>query len=268
MANTFFVCSDIHSAYTPWISALKYAGFNENNHNHKIVLCGDLFDRFDETVKCFEFVKELQKQDKLIYIKGNHEDLLKDCVNEIRMDRIPSGHHFSNGTVKTICQFCRQNEWIIYDPTWRDKIYEIMQPVFDFIDANAIDYYEDDKRIFVHGWIPCESSDPNIYHARGVKYTFDENWREGDWKAARWINGMDAWNQGVRVGGKTIYCGHFHTSWGHSKLHKLGPEWDNKYSTNPEHRKAHFEPFCDDGICAVDACTAYSHKVNVVVVEE
>lgn len=133
---------------------------------------------------------------------------------------------------------------------------------------STVDYYEDDKHIFVHGWIPCKSNDSNMYHARGIKYTFDENWRNGDWKRARWINGMDAWNQGIKVDGKTIYCGHWHTSWGHSKLHNLGPEWDNKYSTNPEHSKAHFEPFCDNGICAVDACTAYSHKVNVVVVED
>ena len=95
-----------------------------------------------------------------------------------------------------------------------------------------------------------------------------KNWRDGDWKSARWINSLDAWNQGIKVDGKTIYCGHWHTSWGHSKLHKIGSEWDNKYSTNSEHKKAHFEPFCDDGICAIDACTAYSHKVNVVIVEE
>lgn len=26
-----FVCSDVHSAYTPWMKALNEAGFDENN---------------------------------------------------------------------------------------------------------------------------------------------------------------------------------------------------------------------------------------------
>ena len=264
----YFITSDIHSFYSSLMLALSEAGFDINNKNHILCICGDAYDRGDETVQLFEFIQRLQAQNMLIYCKGNHEDLLKDCVNEIRMGRIPSGHHFSNGTVKTICQFCGQNEWIIYDPTWRDKICEIMQPVLDFIDANAVDYYEDDKHIFVHGWIPCKSNDPNMYHARGIKYTFDENWREGDWKRARWINGADAWNQGVRVDGKTIYCGHWHCSWPRAHIDHTGIEFDNKYSTNPAHRKADFSPWYNDGICCLDSCCVYSGRINVVVVEE
>ena len=187
-------------------------------------------------------------------------------MEEMIARRESKQHDWSNGTIQTAFELA---EYGLTTFTEFDVL-DVMRkhPDYNEYIKSTVDYYEDDKHIFVHGWIPCESNDSNMYHAREVKYTFDKNWRGGDWKSARWTNGMDAWNQGVRIDGKTIYCGHWHTSWGHSKLHKNGPEWDNKYSTNPEHRKAHFEPFYDEGICAVDACTVYSKKVNIVVVEK
>ena len=68
---------------------------------------------------------------------------------------------------------------------------------------------------------------------------------------------MQEWKNGERIKGKTIVCGHFHTSWGHYYLHNIGSEWDRS--------TACFEPFEDKGIIALDACTAYTHKVNCLV---
>ena len=88
-----------------------------------------------------------------------------------------------------------------------------------------------------------------------------ENWREAEyhqWKDATWLNGMSQWKEGIKESGKTIVCGHFHTSWGHSRLHDVGTEWGED---------AHFEPFEDEGILATDACTAYSGQINVKVLE-
>lgn len=244
----YYITSDVHSAYTPLMNALTEAGFDQNNCDHKIIICGDLFDRMDETVKCFEFVKELQTQDRLIYIKGNHEDLLFDCVEEISMGRIPGAHHFHNGTVATICQFCGENEWIIYDPTWRNKILEVMQPVLDFIDENCVDCCVIGDYVFVHGWWPC------FEHVNSLS---DAD--ESDWNEARWLNGMDMWtNPANRIPGKTIVCGHWHCNWAHSRLHNKCSEWGEDVI---------FDPFIDDGIIAIDACTAYSGKCNVVVID-
>ena len=261
MCMKYFIFSDVHSFYDELIRALNNAGFDKDNPEHVIVSLGDLLDRGSKPLQCLKFVNNIPAGRKIL-IRGNHEDLMEEMIlrNESKQ------HDWHNGTIQTALDLAGYGL-----TTFRDlDVFKEMKknPDYNEYINSTVDYYEDDKHIFVHGWIPCESNDPNMYHARRVEYTFDENWREGDWKRARWINGMDAWNQGVKVDGKTIYCGHWHTSWGHSKLHKLGPEWNNKYSTNPEHRKAHFEPFCDNGICAVDACTAYSHKVNVVVVEE
>lgn len=259
--KTYFIVADVHGFYDEMIKALNGARFDVNNPMHIFVSLGDLLDRGPKPLKCLRFVNSLP-EDRKILIRGNHEDLMEEMIAR----RESKQHDWHNGTIQTALDLA---EYSLTTFTEFD-VFDVMRKHADYNKYinSTVDYYEDDKHIFVHGWIPCKSNNPNMYHDCGIKYTFDENWRNSDWKSARWINGMDAWNQGIKVYGKTIYCGHWHASWGHSKIHKLGPEWDNKYSTNPEHRKAHFEPFIDDGICAVDACTTYSHKVNVVVVED
>ena len=245
----YFAVSDIHSAYTPLVDALDKAGFDFYDCDHKLIICGDLFDRMSETKQVYNFIKDMADKGRLIYIRGNHEDLLEQCVKEIRMGDIPRYHHFSNGTVKTICQFCGESEWIVYDPDWRDKICETMKPILKFINENCVDYFEIGEYIFTHGYIPC------FYHV--------ENFRKAeklDWERARWLNGMEMWtNPRCRIKGKTIVVGHWHSSWGHARIHHMCSEWCDD---------AIFEPFIDDGIIAIDACTAHTGKINCIVVEE
>ena len=40
----FFVVSDIHGFYNELIKAVSSAGFDKNNKNHTLIICGDLFD--------------------------------------------------------------------------------------------------------------------------------------------------------------------------------------------------------------------------------
>lgn len=247
---TYFILSDIHSYFNQMMEALNSAGFDKDNPGHIFVSLGDLLDRGPDPLKCLQFVNSLP-DDRVICIRGNHETLLEDCL----INKYFTSYDYSNGTAGTVMalgsflyinsaeqmfKFAKNNvEWLNYKKKLRD-------------------FYDDGKNVFVHGWIPCKKDDPNIYHARNVKYTFDENWVNGNWEAARWSNGMDAWSQGVKLEGKTIYCGHWNSSWGFSNLRGIGSEYG---------KDAHHEPFIDDGIVALDACTAVSHKVNCVVVE-
>jgi len=41
----YFVSSDIHGHFDEWMNSLAAKGFDINNPQHKIVLCGDIFDR-------------------------------------------------------------------------------------------------------------------------------------------------------------------------------------------------------------------------------
>lgn len=246
--SKYFVVSDVHSFYNELMTALNEKGFEKDNPNHFLCICGDLFDRGPDTVRVFEFAKELQEQGRLIYVRGNHELLMQECVKEIKREEIPGWHHFSNGTIKTICQFCGQNEWIIYDPLWNSKICATMRPILDFINKNCVNYAEIGDYVLVHGWIP------SFNHLDDFR-----NGDDDDWHRAMWVNGMDMWrNPKCRVEGKTVICGHFHANWGHAHIHNSCSEWEED---------AIFEPFVDEGIVAIDACTAYSGKVNVVVIE-
>jgi hypothetical protein len=122
-----------------------------------------------------------------------------------------------------------------------------------------VNYFETPHYIFTHGWIPA--------HAEGYKpyttYTYDPNWREADeeqWKRARWYNGMLlACKQKVIEPGKTIVCGHWNVSYGHSYIHCEGNEWGPG---------AIFTPFKDRGILALDASTRNSGQMNCVVIED
>ena len=265
----YFVVSDTHSFLTALLKALNDKGFENDNPDHILIICGDLFDRGDESREMFEFVKSLP-EDRFIYIKGNHEDLLFDCYNQIIHNEIVSSHHYSNGTVKTIANLSGLKTedcgWLMYD-IWsplRGNVMDKLPEILEFINKRSVDYVEIGNYILVHGWIPCKPSDANPYHSRGVKYTFDENWRDGNWNASRWINGMEAWRQGIKIEGKTIVCGHWHCSWGWSHLKQDRSEFPPK---NKKDFKKSFEPFVEDGIIAIDACTAYSGIVNCIVLE-
>ena len=249
----YFITSDVHGYYKELITALNNNDFNINNKEHILCICGDLFDRGSEPRKLFEFIKNLNEQNRLIYIKGNHEDLLEQCVNEIYTGKNIGLHHFSNGTIETICRFCRENEKIIFDPSKRDFIYKTMKPVLNFITKTAIDYKEIGNYILVHGWIPLNN-----------KKDFRNSTKE-DWKSARWTNGMAAWRTPeYRIKNKTIICGHWHCSWGWSFIRQSRKEFPQK--TKKDWLKS-FEPFIDDGIMAIDACCAYSGKLNIIKLE-
>ena len=57
----YFVASDIHNFYTPFIKELNKTGFDLNNEEHLLIICGDLFDRGSESLKLYEFIKSLPK---------------------------------------------------------------------------------------------------------------------------------------------------------------------------------------------------------------
>lgn len=250
MMAKLFVCSDIHSAYTPWMEALNEAGFNENNPEHYIVLCGDLFDRMEESLKVYKFAKNMIEQKKLIYIKGNHESLLLNCCNRGYWE----SHDISNGTAKTV-----------YDLGYGEDFGDMCQytlkkvrPLFD----KAVNYLETCKFIFVHSWIPVVNKDGlPAHYTRNRSFDWNSDWRNAsqkDWDAATWGNPFDMAERGLNQTGKTIVFGHWHCSTGWAKS-----EGRSEFGAD-----AKFEPYYGDGFISIDACTVHSRKVNVIVIED
>jgi hypothetical protein len=64
--------------------------------------------------------------------------------------------------------------------------------------------------------------------------------------------------KGFNQTGKTIVVGHWHCSTG----------WAKTEGRKEFGETAKFEPFYGDGFISIDACTAYSKKCNVIVLED
>jgi hypothetical protein len=249
VSKKFFVIADVHSFYDEMQVALNTAKFDIGNPDHVLISCGDALDRGPKSMEVLEFLMSVPKE-RRIFIRGNHEDLLEDCIKRrgfVLQD-------LSNGTLKTIFNLCGYEESVFYDelpdkPEWRytnvfDEIKQV-KLLWDYL-AECVDFCEFGKYVFVHSWFPTTSL----------------NWRKAnkeEWSSARWGNPFELWRIGYRIPKRTVVCGHWHTSYAHSVLHQHGTEFGDK---------ACFDIFVDKGIVGLDACTVYSHKCNCLVIEE
>ena len=252
----YFVISDIHGFYNEMIEALNKVGFDKENKEHILISLGDLFDRGKKNVECLNFVMSIPR-DRRILIKGNHEELLEELLLNKRGIEDYDKH---NGTLSTLEQFSggKRNYGAIEET--RKNI--LLQEYF----LELVDYYANDKYIFCHGFVPFERKYREI--------VFNLNASKEEWRSARWMNGMYQWRinkyhqdcYGQELKDKrTIVCGHWHTSYGHAQFHRVGEEFPRKNTSWKKH--CCFDIFMDDGIIALDACTALTHKVNVFVFE-
>ena len=280
MRKYFFV-SDIHSFYTEMIEALHKYGFDENNHDHILVVLGDVFDRGFETLEVYKYLKSLPKE-RLILIRGNHESLYK----ELMLKSFPDSYDFSNGTVRTFCAIAGFNEEVLSSSYWWKISYLESREPFDYdnmpqeywnqivdvvIMSNVtkwlesedwVNYFETDNYIFVHSWIPAATK-PVIsamtYFPEEIGYR--EDWRNAtdvEWEDASWGCPWRKAKEGWNKTGKTIVCGHWHTS---DFFNNLTKQHKDKYDC-PLFKSKRYK------LIGLDACTAASGKVNVLVLNE
>lgn len=297
----YFVVSDIHSFYDELIKALAEAGYEKNNPNHTLIVCGDIFDRGYQTNEVFKFLTSLPK-DRRIFIKGNHESLFKELLEK----SFPESHDFFNGTVRTFCQLAGYDEKCLtpfgigyagyygYDrglvddisaqEYWRDivrTIKETRKDVLDFLNSSEWkDYYEVGDYIFVHSFIPTYYPNDkdlyeNVYFGKSNDYkkVVVKNWRTdatpAQWEEARWGCPYTQYLAGLfdeeELNGKALVVGHWHTSDFHEKL---GEPKFNKKTGKRIKGVENFGIFNSPHLIAIDGCTAYSKQVNVLVIDE
>ena len=238
----YFVSADIHGFFDEWQKALKEKGFDLNNPNHKIIICGDLFDRGRQPKEIIDYI--LAHEDKIILVRGNHEDLLEDMIRENYASCVDE----KNGTKQTIDDLRR-----ILNLNDKYSMLEVSQKAnLQYVVDKCVNYYETEHYIFVHAFIPLSDD-----------WEYDKYWRYASanrWKEARWINPVVLYKKNVYDPEKTIVCGHWHCS---ALWHEVD---SNKYDEFGP--KANFEPFISEHMIAIDACTSYSKKVNVVIIED
>ena len=98
----YYVTADVHGFYTPLHIALTEAGFFTDPEPNRLIVLGDLFDRGAEALKMQEFALSLMKDNRVILVKGNHEDLFVDLATKDH--GAAYSHHVSNGTYDTALQ--------------------------------------------------------------------------------------------------------------------------------------------------------------------
>ena len=243
-----FAVSDVHSFYDEFIMALNNIGFEKDNPKHLLVVCGDYFDRGP---KSYEVLNYLMNLSNVILIKGNHEDLMEEMIHR----GYSNDNDIHNGTYETFCQLFPHIENEVNTGRFKDIdlpdfkiVYELLlKPLYD----KMVNYFETKNYVFVHGWVPDVK--------RG------ENWRLGNWYESRWVNGMLKNHSGYNPTGKTVVCGHYSCSYGWSYI---AQKYKNRpQKTHPDFEKS-FNPYFEKGIIAIDACTVYSGKVNIICLED
>lgn len=261
----YYVVSDVHGYFTQLTCALQNAGYFEETQPCRLIVCGDLLDRGQQALQVIDFMLQQKNAGRLIYVLGNHEELMLRCMHEILQGDvydIASGAsvHYRNGTWDTLLQISGMsageacicpNELI--RRVRQSRYYRDLLPMCE-------NYYETPRYIFTHGWIPCRAE--GVAYAK--KYEYDPDWRDADenaWYRARWCNGMElACKHGVTEPGKTVVCGHYTASYGHSAI-----EQDGKgiWFTDSD-----FSPFRAEGVWAIDGSVAASGIVNCIVIED
>ena len=233
---------------------------DSRNQVHRYIrlteLVQPLLDLVDEGRIAFRPAVELsylkKEEQEALVEEISYADATPSLAQATEDDGKPYSHHVSNGTYDSALQLTG------YDPVMASiRSYDFADAAkqtvfFQKIMPSMKDYYETEHYIFVHGWIPC-------LRDRG-SYSYTGDWRTAEnlWPEARWLNGMEV-SRHVAEDGKTIVCGHWHASYGHSVMEGKGSEF------GPD---ANFSPFYGQGVIALDACTAVSGFVNCIVIED
>ena len=256
----YFITSDIHSFYEPLILELNKKGFDINNDENILIVCGDLFDRGPDSLKIYEYIKSLPKNRRIL-IRGNHEYLFIDLLHK----DIPNYFDYTNGTFKTLNDLTNK----IY-LNWSDLVHdEKLKEIEKWILSDEwIDYYETNNYIFTHAFIPLSIDDSSYFrHMYNVDerfLSFNDNWRESlpeEFENATWGCPWKMAKTGLNKTGKTIVCGHWHTSDFFNNLKSLKIKYDI-YKKNPIFKSKKYK------IIGLDACTVATNKVNVLVLNE
>lgn len=279
----YFVISDIHSFCSEMKEALKKSGFRKTNKDHILIVCGDVFDRGPDSIGVYEYLMSIPKSRRIL-IRGNHESLYLDLLDK----RYPDRHDFHNHTVDTFCHIANldvdeiQDAGSLYGEGGYAKWQEILEAVkkhkiTKWLKSNEWkNYYElDNKFIFVHSFIPLgvkeDTPTESFWNSMGYyEQVFNPDWRYAsnyDWEEARWGCPWKQYAKGLfaqeEENGRTLVCGHWHTSDFFSKL-----KFDHSYNDciGPV--------YFSKGIIGIDGGVMYNyytsefiHPQNVLIIE-
>jgi predicted phosphodiesterase len=285
----YFVVSDIHSFASELKYSLRQARFNRRNKNHILIVCGDVFDRGDETVEVYKYLKSIPKK-RCILIRGNHESLYKELLTKSFPDR----YDFSNGTVRAFCNIADIDEEKLSRYYWlerglsigldydqiEEKLYLTWNQIKTIVANHEIttwlnskqwkNYFELGKYIFVHSFIPSKVKDEwkemHPYKLRSFCYEYNSDWRnatDDGWEIARWGDPIDNFEYNLfkpeADKGKVLVVGHWHTSDFYKRLENIVTDTQEIYYSK--------NLIAIDGGVKYDPLLGYKHPQNVLIID-
>ena len=259
--KTIFVMSDPHGHYTILKETLFQGGYDEHNPDHLLIICGDMFDRGEESLEMFKYLYRLNKEGKAIILKGNHEPMLESFLK----NNNDPFNYVNNGLKNTLgdlmhCtapfeSFCLIDEempmsvetFYKWAPMARKQINEEYPELLPWLESLPY-YYETKNYIFTHGMIDgiCE----DWHHPKKDLYG-----KYLDWDACTWARPEDFKNSIVNTD-KTVVVGHIHCGLLRSLYGE--DENDNSIFVRPDDKK----------VIGIDTCTIRTKKINLLIIED
>ena len=221
----FFVISDVHGYFDEMKAALDRSGFRDEE-GQLLLSCGDHFDRGEQNAEVFRYLSKVRRK---ILLRGNHEDRLEDLLRGKKQKE----KDLINGTFATAKQFTELS---------------LEKEVLSFISTQR-NFYETEKYIFVHGWLPLDTSSDRPKIAADWRNSSEEEWRN-----AREIQWQEAYAYHLVIPGKTVVCGH--------RPAVVAAQFDNSRFSDD------YFPFYGKGVIALDPFVTRSKKIYVVTLED
>lgn len=254
--RNIYATSDIHGHYKALMEAVSNSSFDSNND--LLVVCGDMFDRGEQSLAVYEYLKGLYDNKRAVIIKGNHEQMFIDYLEG---NVISPFNYIRNGLDKTFAEFLHCTKpfetWCILEdiknPTYgdfaewvahaREEINEEYPELLPWLKSLPY-YFETEDYIFTHGAIDTEVDDWRHPHCNKYEKT--------DWEALMWDDGS-FFGKEINNTDKKVVIGHFGTN----HLRKMYNIVDNSLGDN-------YNILCrsDEKVIALDSTVVVSGRLN------
>jgi UDP-2,3-diacylglucosamine pyrophosphatase LpxH len=248
-----FVVSDIHDHYDLLTESLNHNGFDINNEDHRLIVCGDAFYSGPQPGELFVFLRELSEKGRLIFIYGNHDIELLDNLRMKRFTR-PANRRCAALIVRYLTQKTELSD--------DELVSECENLGFTrFLSEVPVWYYENEDYVFTHGFIPTE------------KKAYRPDWRdatEREWRtaAARGDAMMLSMRYGISEPNRKIVCGHYSAARCYLMKNATPTDWENKIYKDVSKVPAEgFKPFFGDTFIAIDQSVKKTGFMNCIVLE-
>ncbi|MDP5274234.1 metallophosphoesterase family protein [Chengkuizengella axinellae] len=179
--------SDIHGCYDEFNKLLDVVRYDSKND--RLILLGDYTDRGDQSKEVIEMLIQLNQNEHVICLRGNHDQMLLDWL--LLDDPKKRDHYFRCGgeyTVKSYCHWFDQNH--SYDDA-KEYILKNYDEHIKFLSSLPL-YYETETHIFVHAGVSPDSE--------------NDNWKEQPMDTYIWLRD-EFFNNALKLD-KTVVFGH------------------------------------------------------------